>query len=154
MPTLLTSLTKTDLGLIALSSNCISYECLQIPASLHVSTELYSCRTWSSRSFNMRSQIMLTWRKVKIGMSFLFGERALNSEVDEDPEGRSSSDDWEVDSWGGDILGGLGHPGYCNCFLLCILFISRLRFEAICSARMKYKRQSILEKTSIRVIVV
>lgn len=41
-------------------------------------------------------------------MSFLFGERALNSEVDEDPEGRSSSDDWEVDSWGGDILGGLG----------------------------------------------
>jgi len=102
-------------------------------ASLQVRTELYSCRTWSSRSFSMRSQIMLTCRKVKIGMSFLLGERALNSEVDEDPEGRSNIDDWDVDSWGGDIFGGLGHPGYCSCFLLCILLISRLRFEAICS---------------------
>lgn len=130
--------------LVAIVSAMNNDEGLQVPASLHVSTELYSCRTWSSRSFNMRSQIMLTWRKVKIGMSFLFGERALNSEVDEDPEGRSKSDDWEVDSWGGDIFGGLGHPGYCNCFLLCILFISRLRFEAICSERKKLKRQSIL----------
>lgn len=109
--------------------------CTWIPASLHVRTELYSCLTWSSRSFSMRSQIILTCLKVKMGMSFLCGERALNKEVDEDPEGRSKSDDWEEDSWGGDIFGGLGHPGYCNCFLLCILFISWLKFVAICSKR-------------------
>lgn len=73
-------------------------------------------------------------------MFFLFGERVLNSEVDEDLEGRFSSDDWEVDLWGGDILGGLGYFGYCNCFFFCIFFILRLRFEVICFVRMKYKR--------------
>lgn len=73
-------------------------------------------------------------------MFFLFGERVLNSEVDEDLEGRFSSDDWEVDSWEGDILGGLGYFGYCNCFFFCIFFILRLRFEVICFVRMKYKR--------------
>ena len=104
------------------------------PASLHVNVELYSFLIWSSRSFNKRSQIMLTCLNVKRGASFLLGESALNRAVDEE-HGEFISLGWgDNDPLRDGDCEPLWLPeGNCNCFLLCILLISRPKLAAICS---------------------